>query len=67
MKESCAILFAQRLNDLSSRLSELEDLRLRVEEAERRARAGHRLQSPPKIAASRGGHLTCKRPGFART
>jgi len=36
MQDSRTILLVQRLNDLSSQLSDLEDLRLRVEEAERR-------------------------------
>ena len=42
-----SILLVQRLNDLVCQLSELEDLRLKVQEAERRASAVPALQSPP--------------------
>ena len=41
-----SFLLAQRLNDLSSQLADLEDLRHKVEEAERRASAVPALQVP---------------------
>lgn len=47
MQGNHLILLAQRLNDLSSQLSDLENLRLEVAEAERRAAAVTSLQSPP--------------------
>jgi hypothetical protein len=47
MQGNHLILLAQRLNDLSSQLSDLENLRLEVAEAERRASAVPSLQSPP--------------------
>lgn len=37
MQGYSSILLVQRLNDLVCQLSELEDLRLKVQEAERRA------------------------------
>jgi hypothetical protein len=42
-----SFLLVQRLNDLSSQLSDLQHLRLKVEEAERRARAVPALPSSP--------------------
>jgi hypothetical protein len=49
MRGSRAILYAQRLSELTSQLSELEDLRNVVEEAERRAHGVPplRLTHPP--------------------
>lgn len=49
MKSSRGLLFAQRLNELNSRLSELEELRERIKEAERRACGAPSLQSTPKL------------------
>lgn len=48
-----SILLVQRLNDLVCQLSELEHLRLKVQEAERRASAVPALQSPPSTRSQR--------------
>jgi hypothetical protein len=42
MQQSRTIRFSQRLNELCSKLLELEKLRVQVDEAEQRARAAHR-------------------------
>ena len=47
MQADHATLLVERFNDLSSQLSDLKDLRLKVEEAERRACIVPPLQSPP--------------------
>jgi hypothetical protein len=60
MQESRAILLAQRQHDLSSRLSELVDLRLRVEEAELRAHALPRVASPHSTVSRE--KKSCVRP-----
>jgi hypothetical protein len=44
MRSSRAILYAQRLSELTSQLSELEDIRGLVDEAERRARGAPPLR-----------------------
>jgi len=44
MRSSRAILYLQRLGELASQLSELEDLRSRVEDAERVARGAPALR-----------------------
>ncbi|MET4275817.1 hypothetical protein ABIB68_004234 [Bradyrhizobium sp. F1.2.2] len=48
-----SILLVQRLNNLVCQLSELEDLRLKVQEAERRASSVPALQSPPSTQSQR--------------
>lgn len=48
-----SILLVQRLNDLFSQLSDLEDLRHRVQEAERRVSSVPALQSPPSTQSQR--------------
>jgi hypothetical protein len=53
MQGYSSILLVQRLNDLVCQLSELEDLRLKVQEAERRASAVRALQSPPSTQSQR--------------
>jgi hypothetical protein len=53
MQGYSSILLVQRLNDLVCQLSELEDLRLKVQEAERRASAVPALQSPPSTQSQR--------------
>lgn len=53
MQAYSSILLVQRLNDLVCQLSELEDLRLKVQEAERRASAVPALQSPPSTQSQR--------------
>lgn len=45
MRKSRFFFFAQRLNELASQLSELADLRVRVERAERRAHHAPSLRS----------------------
>lgn len=45
MQDYRSILLVQRLNELVCQLSELEDLRLKVQEAERRTSAVPALQS----------------------
>lgn len=45
MRSSRAMLYLQRLGELASRLSELEDLRGLVEDAERSARGASALRS----------------------
>lgn len=52
MQQSRTVRFSQRLNELSSKLSELAALRVQVEEAERRARAARRRLSRPVILAA---------------
>lgn len=54
MRKSRGIPFAQRLNELVTQLSELEDLRGQVAEAERRARRAFASQS--KRSTSRPTH-----------
>jgi len=46
MQNHRTIVFVERLNELSSQLAELEELRLKVEEAERLACAVHTSRSP---------------------
>jgi hypothetical protein len=48
-----SILLVQRLNDLVCQLSELEDLRLKLQEVEQRASAVPALQSPPSTRSQR--------------
>ena len=50
-----SILLVQRLNELVCQLSELEDLRLKVQEAERHASAVAALHSPPSTQSQRRG------------
>jgi hypothetical protein len=58
MRDSRAMLYAQRLNDISSQLSELEYLRGLVEEAERRARGA----PPLRLTRSGSRHLRSREP-----
>jgi hypothetical protein len=53
MQSYRSILLVQRLNDLVCQLSELEDLRLKVKEAERSASAVPALRSPPSTRSQR--------------
>jgi hypothetical protein len=48
VKNSPRLLFAQRLNELHSQLSEFEVLRARIKEAERRASGAPTRRSTPK-------------------
>jgi hypothetical protein len=58
MRDSRAMLYAQRLSDISSQLSELEYLRGLVEEAERRARGA----PPLRLTRSGSRHLRSREP-----
>lgn len=53
MKSSRGLLFAQRLNELNSQLSQLEELRAQIKEAERRASGAPTLRSTPNNPKSR--------------
>ncbi|WP_247531449.1 hypothetical protein, partial [Bradyrhizobium sp. 162] len=53
MKSSRGLLFAQRLNELSSQLSQLEELRAQIKEAERRVSSAPTVRSTPKNPKSR--------------
>lgn len=53
MQKTRAVLLARRLNELSTSLSELEDLRAQIEEAERRAHGRPRLRANAAVVATR--------------
>ncbi|WP_247442557.1 hypothetical protein [Bradyrhizobium sp. CW7] len=53
MKDFPDLLFSQRLNELNSQFAELEELRARIDEAERRACGAPTLRSTLKIPQPR--------------
>jgi DNA repair exonuclease SbcCD ATPase subunit len=53
MKSSRGLLFAQRLNELNSQLSQLEELRAQIKEAEQRVSGAPTLRSAKKSEVSR--------------
>ncbi|WP_146207768.1 hypothetical protein [Bradyrhizobium sp. SUTN9-2] len=65
MKNTPALLFTQRLNELYNQLSELEDLRLRIDEAERRACAKTAIESENSVVAPKARYFCQSQPSAA--